>query len=98
MATSTVKKSVATSTSQWSFKNCASTGDPPASGCSGCGRAEPEHGTRGNGVPLAWMRSEGELGLRFITAPSLEVKRCGLGQGMGERVSNLPDANGPILR
>jgi hypothetical protein len=32
---------------------------------------------------------QGNLGLRFIDMPGVEVKRCGLGQQMGERVSNL---------
>jgi hypothetical protein len=38
---------------------------------------------------LCGRNEESDLDLLFIEAPGVEVKRCGLGQQMGQRVSNL---------
>jgi hypothetical protein len=50
-----------------------------------------------SGVRLCGSDQEGNLGLGFINAPGLEVKRYDLGQQMGQRVSNLHECKGPIL-
>jgi hypothetical protein len=45
---------------------------------------------RAAGCRLCGRDQEGNLGLRFINAPGVQSERCGLGQQMGQRVSNLP--------
>ena len=50
------------------------------------------------GCRLCGRTQEGDLGLRFIDTPGVELERCGLRQPMGQRVSNLQEceAKGPM--
>jgi hypothetical protein len=52
---------------------------------------------RASGFRLCGSDQKDDLGLGFINAPGLELKRYGLGQQMGQRVSNLHECKGPIL-
>jgi hypothetical protein len=66
-----------------------SMGDRPASGCSDYGRAWLESHRSGTELPPGGSNEEGHQVLRFIDMPGVEVKRCRLGQQMGQRGSNL---------
>jgi len=45
--------------------------------------------SRASGCCLYGRDQEGDLGLQFIDVAGVELERCGLGQHMGQRVSNL---------
>jgi hypothetical protein len=46
---------------------------------------------RAAGFRLCGRNLQGDLGLRFIDTPGVELERCGLRQHMGQRVSNLQE-------
>jgi hypothetical protein len=49
---------------------------------------------RASGLCLCGRDQQGDLGVHFVDVPGVQLERCGLGQDMGKRVSNLHGSSG----